>query len=298
MQKRALFALIMGFALIGGLQGSASPPLAEGFLQSYRWTARDANFGGFSGIHVWPDGQRILVLSDKGMYVQGAIRRAADGSITGVETGRVTPLRARGDGALAAGRTDSEGLAVAPDGRVFVSFEGAARVLEYDRITGPAANLPEHPDFARMQSNSSLESLAVDGKGTLYTLPERSGRVGVAFPVYRFRKGAWDQPFDLPRRGAFLAVDADIGPDGRFYLLERDFQGLAGFASRVRSFAMTAAGLTDERTEMESGVGQHDNLEGLSVWRDGTGGLRMTMVSDDNFNFFQTTEIVEYRVMR
>lgn len=298
MQKRPLFALILGFALIGGLQGSASPPLAAGFLQSFRWSLDDQNFGGFSAVNIWPDGQRFLALTDKGMYVEGRIERAADGSIADVTGGPVTPLLARGDAVLSAGRTDSEGLAVAPDGRIFISFEGAARVLEYDRITGSAVNLPSHPDFATMQNNSALEALAVDGAGTLYTLPERSGQLGKPFPVYRFKGGVWDQPFDLPRRGGFLAVDADVGPDGRFYLLEREFQGLAGFASRVRSFALSDTGLTDERVEMESATGQHDNLEGLSVWQDGTGALRMTMVSDDNFNFFQTSEIVEYRVMR
>ncbi|AWB50150.1 hypothetical protein HYN69_01125 [Gemmobacter aquarius] len=298
MHKRPLFALILGFALIGGLQGSASPPLPAGYLQSYRWTLDDANFGGLSGIVVWPDGARFLAISDKGAFVEGRMERAADGSIAGVSSGPMRPLLARGSAGLAKGRTDSEGLAVGPDGRVFVSFEGVARVLEYDRISGSALNLPSHPDFARMQINSALEALAVDGEGTLYTLPERSGAMDRPFPVYRFRGGVWDQPFDVPRRGGFLAVDADVGPDGRFYLLEREFQGLAGFASRVRSFALTGGGVADERVEMQSATGQHDNLEGLSVWRDGTGGLRMTMVSDDNFNFFQTTEIVEYRVLR
>ncbi len=298
MHKRPLFALILGFALIGGLQGSASPPLAEGFLQSFRWRLDDPNFGGVSAIHLWPDGQRFLAVTDKGMYLTGKIARAADGSIAGVAAGRVTPLLARGSGVLTSGRRDSEGLAIAPDGRIYISFEGVARVLEYDKITGSAVNLPSPAAFAQMQNNSALEALAVDGEGTLYTLPERSGALGRPFPVYRFKNGRWDQPFDLPRRGGFLAVDADFGPDGRFYLLEREFQGLAGFASRVRSFVLTDKGLTDERVEMESATGKHDNLEGLSVWRDGTGALRMTMVSDDNFNFFQTTEIVEYRVMR
>lgn len=298
MQKRPLFALILGFALIGGLQGSASPPLPAGFLQSFGWSADDPNFGGISAINLWPDGERFLALTDKGMFLEGRIARAADGSIAGVTQGPVTPLLARGAAALSSGRTDSEGLAVAPDGRVFISFEGAARVLEYDRISGSAVNLPSHPDFAKMQLNSALEALAVDGAGTLYTLPERSGALDRPFPVYRFKGGVWDQPFSLPRRGGFLAVDADVGPDGRFYLLEREFQGLAGFATRVRSFALAGGAVGDERVEMQSATGSHDNLEGLSVWRDASGALRMTMVADDNFNFFQTTELVEYRVLR
>jgi hypothetical protein len=44
---------------------------------------------------------------------------------------------------------------------------------------------------------------------------------------------------------------------------------------------------------VDTPAGTHDNLEGLSVWR-GPRGLVATMISDDNFRFFQTTEIVEY----
>ena len=42
-------------------------------------------------------------------------------------------------------------------------------------------------------------------------------------------------------------------------------------------------------------TGTHDNLEGLTVWKDAAG-LRATMISDDNFRFFQQTQIVDYRL--
>ena len=138
--------------------------------------------------------------------------------------------------------------------------------------------------------------MAIAADGTLYTLPERSGILSTPFPIFRFKDDVWDQPFSLPRRGFFLAVGADIGPDGRLYLLEREFHGLSGFASRVRRFTIGQTALTDEETVMQSLPGQHDNLEGLSVWRDPQGALRLTMISDDNQIFLQRTEIVEYRV--
>ena len=50
---------------------------------------------------------------------------------------------------------------------------------------------------------------------------------------------------------------------------------------------------SDEETLLETSLFTHDNLEGLSVWRDG-GTLVMTMISDDNFRGVQRTEIVEY----
>ena len=43
-----------------------------------------------------------------------------------------------------------------------------------------------------------------------------------------------------------------------------------------------------------SHLARHDNLEGLAVTRAATGQIRLTMISDDNFNPFQRSEIVEY----
>lgn len=88
----------------------------------------------------------------------------------------------------------------------------------------------------------------------------------------------------------------DFGPDGRLYLLERALRGLF-FATRVRRFEIAeGARVVSEETLLETAAGTHDNLEGISVWRDGAGDIRITMISDDNFRFLQRTEIVEYRL--
>lgn len=254
----------------------------------------DRRFGGLSAIQVSPDGLRFIALTDRGSYTIGTFRRDGEGRIASVSAAPFRPLRGLGVSPLRGGQNDSEGIAVASDGTVYVSFEGkgAARVMRYGRIDGPAAKLPTPDAFAAFGLNTALEALAVAEDGTLYTLPEVAGKGG-RFPVWRFRAGAWDQPFSIAASGGFLAVSADIGPDRRFYLLERNFHGLGGFASRLRRFDLSDAGLSGERVLIETRAGQHDNLEGLSVWR-GAQGLVATMISDDNFRFFQRTEIVEY----
>lgn len=146
-----------------------------------------------------------------------------------------------------------------------------------------------------MQANSSLEALAIDHRGWLYTLPERSGQLTRPFPVYRFDGTRWAQPFSIPRSGGFLPVGADFGPDGKLYLLEREFSGF-GFRSRVRRFAVSETGIGPGETLLSSALARHDNLEGIAVTRTGTGEIRLTMISDDNFRVFQRTEIVEYLV--
>lgn len=277
------------------MRGSAAPAGPAGLVGRIVWRMDDADHGGVSAIHVFPGGGRFLALSDRGSFTRGTFRRGPSGAVTGIDADPWRKLRGEGEAPLRPRRTDSEGAAIGPDGAVYISFEGVARVLRYADVTGPAENLPVPPQFRRLQVNSALEALAAGPDGTLYTLPERSGAVDRPFPVWRFRRGRWDQPFALPRSGPFLAVSADIGPDGRFYLLERAFFGLGGFATRLRRWRLAGDGVSREETVLETPAGTHGNLEGLSVWRS-SGGLVATMVADDNFSLLLSTEIVEYRL--
>ena len=282
--------------LIAGLEGSASPTPPPGFLDAWVWSMDDARFGGLSGLEIAENGLDFIVLSDRGAISSGQLSRDAEGRITAVSAQPFQLLKAHGLAVLQAARADSEGLALAPDGSVFVSFEGAARVLHYPRLGGSAENLPVAPDFRRMQLNAALEALAIAPDGILYTLPEQTAQHDQPFPVYRFRNDQWENKLTIPREGSFLPVGADFGPDGRFYLLERDFRGLSGFASRLRRFTLTDAGFVDAKTLLETPVGLHDNLESVSIWRDAAGHLTASMVSDDNFNLLLRTEIAEYRL--
>ena len=276
--------------LFAALLCGATPALAEAtYLGTTVWQEDDLRFGGFSAIHLSDDGLRFVAVNDRAVIVEGELTRQ-DGRITGVTTGPLTFLRDTQGERLHAPLADSEGLAVGPDGMLYISFEGGARVRQQQGLTGAPTLLPAHPDFAGMAPNGSLEALAIGPDGALYTIPERSGRADIPFPVYRFRDGVWDIPFDIPRVGPFLVAGADIGPDGRLYVLERDFLGI-GFRSRLRRFDMEGG---NEELLFESSVLTHDNLEGVSVWRDDSGALRATLVSDDNFRFLQQTEIVEY----
>lgn len=296
MRRRSRLGLAIALFFAVGLEGSASPTPFRGFVGEFVWSGQGRFFGGFSAIEVSADGSHFLAVSDHGAWVRGVFRRDATGQIAGVDAGEVTPLLGKTGQPLRKGRTDSEGLALAPDGTMFVSFEGPARMLRFATVGARAQNLPSPPEFATFEMNASLEALAIGPDGSLYTMPERSGRIDWPFPVFRFRDGVWTQTTSIPRSGNFLPVSADFGPDGKFYLLERQFRGLAGFASRIRRFTLKGDQLTNEQVLLQTEVGAHDNLEGMAIWRDKTGVLRATMIADDNFNFLFRTEIVEYRL--
>ncbi len=298
MQRRAFLAL----GLLAGMVTLTLPLAAEDParrlvpVSDLVWTdPGNGDFGGFSAIEVTPDGARFVAVSDSGGIIQGRFDRDGSGGITAITaTGKTMRLLGTKGKPLGASENDTEGLAILADGTVFVSLEGPARVLRYAALGSSATVLPVPGEFRGMQKNSSLEALAAAPDGTLYTIPERSGRVDRPFAVFRFRGGSWDQPFDLPRDGTLLPVGADIGPDGRLYVLEREFLGLAGFRTRLRSFVVSDVALSDERLLVDSETGRHGNLEGVSIWRNAAGHLIATMISDNNYKWFLATEIVEY----
>ena len=252
-------------------------------------------FGGFSGLELSDDGMRFTSVSDRGSIVEGSFFRRG-GRIIGIKAGPIRPLKTPEGKPVRDLQSDAEGLAVREDGRIYVSFEGTHRIWTYRDAGSEAAWLPRAEAFKTMQRNSSLEALAIGPDGALYTMPERSGRKTRPFPVYRYQREKWTQPFSIPRRGEFLMVGADFGPDGRFYVLERYLSGIFGFRTRVRSFQIKGDTISDEIEVLQTATGTHDNLEGIAVWRDDTGRIRLTMISDDNFRIYQITEFVEYRL--
>jgi len=297
MRARTFLALIASAGILASLASRAGTSLPAEYLGSYRWQIEAENFGGFSGLELQENGQDFWIINDDGIIGKGHLDRdAVSGQITAV-SGYETHLLKTSTGAdVEHIYNDAEGLAVSDDGTIYVSFEGYHRLAMYPDMTSNAVKIPRPREFNQLQNNSSLETLAIDRNGTLYTLPERSGQLSRPFPVFRYRDGKWDQPFGIPRRPPYLPSGGDFGPDGKFYLLERHLNGIFGFQSRVRRFDLDESGVSKEETLLETKTGTHDNLEGIAVWRDAAGDIRITMVSDDNYRSFQRTEFVEYRL--
>ncbi|NCU19150.1 esterase-like activity of phytase family protein [Candidatus Falkowbacteria bacterium] len=296
MRQRPRLALIAAALALLGSNGGAVPDRRAEYLGSVTWASAQPGFGGLSGLELDASGTRLAAVSDRGTFWTARLARDAGGAITAVSTAAPVVLRDSKGAPLTGHKTDAEGLAIAPDGTIYISFEGLHRVVHHPRPEAPAQPLPRPQAVRDLQTNSGLEALAISPDGALYTLPERSGATTRPFPVYRFRNGSWDQPFAIPRDGRWLPVGADFGPDGRLYLLERDFWGLLGFLSRVRVFDLGPQGPRGEEVLLQTRARRHDNLEGIALWRDAAGAIRLTMVSDDNFQPFQRTELVEYRL--
>lgn len=262
------------------------------YVGSYNWDGPTGEYGGFSGIEVSENGMWFTVIGDKGVIVSGMFERNGQ-RITGVDSA-LQNLKNDSDNTVSAPESDSEGLAIGADGRVYVSFENRHRVAAYAQAGASAKTLEKHPDFGRLGGNDGLEALAIDADGTLYSLPEQA--TNSALPIYRYRNGTWSTPFQIPEVAPYKPVGADFGPDGKLYLLERRFRGALGFKNQIRRFEINGDQIGQGELLLRTDTGAHANLEGIALWRDAHGFIRVTMVADDNFNFFQRSEFVEYRL--
>lgn len=282
---RRLARSLIAIPLIVVLATVASWQLPAGGMHAttFQWRDDDPRFGGFSALRLTPDGRGFTAVTDKGNWLTGTIHREGT-RIVAVESGPLSPLPGEDGNPVTLAESDSEGLTIAPDGTAFVSFEQRIGIRRYAAMGAVAEQMPNGP-FETLPFNTALESVVLDGDDLL-TIPE--GPNGDTFTVWRLTD-RWHRDFTIPRRGIFLIADADMF-EGRLYILERAFFGF-GFSTRIRRFDMTGG---QETTLLTSRPGKFDNLEGVSVWRDGAE-IVITMLSDDNFMPFERTEFVEYR---
>jgi hypothetical protein len=104
--------------------------------------------------------------------------------------------------------------------------------------------------------------------------------------------------FSLRRTDDFDVSDCAATPDGNLLVLERRFSWTRGLAVRIRSIAFAAikpGALVDGPELIFADMGAEiDNMEGLSVHRDASGALVLTLISDDNFLPFQRTLLLQF----
>ncbi|MBK0401162.1 esterase-like activity of phytase family protein [Limibaculum sp. M0105] len=269
----------------------------DGLVLSGAWelTGNLRRFGGFSGLIV--DDGSLIAVSDRGVMVTA--RFARSGSDLSFSDGRLVRLK-ESDGTDPGNEGGDAEALTRLDGQIYAAFERDHRIapLTPDGVMGAPITVP---DFERLPSNGGIEALAATS-GVLLAMPEvsRGGRTPlyVLDPGGRFiARGA----IDTPR--PHVVTDAAVGPDGMLYVTLRDFSLFTGFSIRVRRHRLAGTpplpvdGAGDTLASFGAGTGI-DNIEAVALWTDGEGVLRLWLLSDDNFNIFQRTLLLEFVVTR
>ena len=167
---RARSDVLVALILWAGLSLPAAAQQAL-FVSDLTVRAPVSGFGGLSGIEIDPSGRNVVLLSDRGTLFHGQLLRDDTGRVDRLNVMTAEPLVDARGRTPDRGARDSEGLAQMADGRLFLSFEGQHRVAAYDGA-GHSTPLPGYSGFDRLPVNGSLEGLAVDARGWLYTFAE------------------------------------------------------------------------------------------------------------------------------
>lgn len=289
-------SMIRALGLVACLLAPPAQSAELEFRGRYVWSGQGSDFGGLSALWIANGGARMIALSDRGSFIEADVIRE-DGAVTDIRETRSGTLGTRPVKVVRRSLRDAEGIAVAPDGAIYVSYEGTTRVWRFTDLASPPDWAHPVDHFYGLQNNSGLEALAVDADGTLYTIPERSGAWERPFPVFRRKGDIWDAALSIPRSKTFLVVGADFGPDGMLYVLERDASRLTGFKTRVRRFRLDPDGFDAGETIHETRGGSLDNTEGISLWTDQNGQVVVSLITDNNFRSYLPTALIEFNLV-
>lgn len=275
-------------------------------------SAQDDRFGGFSGLVLSRDATRLIAVSDLGWWLEGRLgyRSGRVASFTGARMGRL--LDASGRPFRGKRLQDAESLAAdgeTVDGDLLVAFERTSRILRYPYGRSGMAARPERvrtpPAIEAGPNNKELEAVgrfAGDGpmEGALVAVSERQldadGNIlgwvfGAGRPrTLRFRRV---RDFDVTD----LAIDRQ---SQALFTLERRFSPFSGLGMLIRRFdaaALRGPGPLEGEVLFEANQTLAiDNMEGLAATRTKDGEILLTILSDDNYNGFQRTLLLQFAV--
>lgn len=270
-------------------------------------TAADSRFGGFSDLHVSPDGRRILAVSDRGNWLDADILYDAHGRLAGIARGRIGALIDLAGKPLLGLVGDAEGLAVYPDGSLLVSFEHGHRFWLYPPGDPPFARPPRAVPLPKraldMPFNGGIEAVSRLAHGPLFALSEEmmDGRDnvgwigdGTTWEELRYRAARGFRPTGMAQIPAGLAQAGDV------LVLERRFTLLEGAGSRIvrlpGSTIRPGAALEGEELAVLRQPATVDNFEGIAVARGSLGETLIYILSDDNFSFLQRTLLLMFEL--
>lgn len=261
------------FTYAGGLQLSAPKP---------------AHFGGLSDLDIQPDG-RLIAVEDEGVLLRARIVLDAKGRLTGVTDATLGPLINLEGGAVSGAKadSDSEGLALWPNGDLMVSFERRHRIWLYPAAGGPprAAPFPDAP----FPDNDGMEALALDPAAgpDAYLVGREDTRETW---ICRLKAGC-APGFRAGKEEYGKLVAARPLPGGRWAFLFREFSPIGGVTSRLM-IADAQGRLIDLLTLARPAT--VDNMEGVAALPRPDGSIRFYLISDDNFAANQRTLLLAY----
>ncbi len=265
-------------------------------------------FGGFSGLTISPDGRRIFAASDAGFWMTANLT-VRDGVLVDLTDGRVGPFRAL-SGRVLYGfeEVDAEAVSLVKgtleNGELLVAFERIHRIGRFPVRNGEIAKPVRYlklPAYIKgLHRNRGLEGIEVlkgPNAGAIVMFAEGRRNAAGNLRGWLIANGRTREIFVKPINGYDITGVAAM-PDGGFLALERRFRWSEGVKMRIRRIhadeLATGRVLQGEVLLDVDSSANIDNMEGIAVHQDDTGQTIITLISDDNFKFFQRNLILRF----
>lgn len=268
------------------------------YLDGWRLTSRQRNFGGYSSLRV--DGDRFVALADTGDYMR--FRMAEPGTITESRFGTLPAFPAN-TGTRA--DRDSESTTEGPQGDVWVGFEGRNAILRYSADFGKLIASSFPAAMKAWSYNSGAEAMVRLDDGRFVIFCEGTAVAPFVHAALLFPGDPTD-PKNVPVQFGYrpprdyVPTDARQLPDGRIIVLQRRFGVLAGFAAAVSIVdprAISEGATVDGELIAEIRPPLNvDNMEGISITREGDKVI-VWMISDDNQIALERTLLLKFELL-
>ena len=204
-------------------------------------------------------------------------------------------------------KRDSEGLALDGKGKLFISFEGKAKVAWFHKNSQAFAKLIRKERIPRVlkdtknyrSKNKSLEALAWHSRYGLLTATEWPLKKDdkKRQTIYALSGKQWHFKAEPERRSGLVAME--VMDDGNILVLERSYTSMLNpLVVTLKKVYIKGCKQGLCKTKVLLKMNSHkgwdvDNFEGLAK----VGKHRYVMVSDNGDNFFQKTLLVYFEVV-
>jgi hypothetical protein len=271
--------------------------------------SQDDTFGGLSSLTMIGPDQHVAFVSDRGNFVTGQLAYDDAGRLLGLIGTRVEPIRnSKGEPLPRQYARDAESLdTIYRNGEpwgVRVGFEHLTRVADFaliDGLPGGAAREVSIPDWLTdARTNETLESLCIAPPAS----PIAGSTLLLAEEVLDgdgnhrgHLLGQNDKgPIAYQNSAVVNPTDCAFLPNGDLLVLERGVSMLSFVMNlrRVPATEVRPGNLMVGELLLSASGGSVDNMESVAVHTAPDGELRILIGSDNNFNDWQRTLLLEF----
>lgn len=272
-------------------------------LSSFVLRSSEARFGGLSGLVVDATGRTLYAVSDRGYGVSARLHHEATDRLSRMDAWEITTLRGLNGEVVSRRQRDAEALVQERDGSWLVAFEQLHRVWRYPPSARVLSGVPESlkmpPAIRKAPGNAGLEAMTRLADGRLLVMTEEYENEDGSYKGWLVSPEGFDE-IAYEATNGFRPTDLATLPSGDVLLLERRYRPLLGVAVRLRCLR---AETIQPEARLRGREVLHlapplvvDNFEGVAV-RPGTQpGPLIYLVSDDNYNFIQSTLLLQFRL--